>query len=131
MKIKFSHVIFLLIAISFHTIGCKKTIFDYRHKYIGEWDITIIRNFSYPYHETIDTSYYQGEIVYGDNDDDIEIIDVSYSGYFQFTVDKEGQLSCPNQDNPVGVINKKTLDFIIVLMSPGSHTTLNVNGQKK
>ena len=130
MKINLVRITFLLLTTLIFSIGCKKTIFDYRHKYIGEWDIVLIKDFWWATGETVDTSNYQGEILYGPSDDEIKINNVPYFCY-QFTVDKDGQLSCPNQHNPIGTIDKKSINFIVISMSPGSHTTLTVNGQKK
>lgn len=111
-------------------MGCKKTIFDYRHKYIGDWDITIVRTSWWAMNEEIDTTIYKAEISYGNDNDEIYINNTPYP-CLQFSVSKKGVLTCSNQKNPIGEISKKKIEFTYCYMSPGSHTTIKANGQKR
>ena len=62
----------------FLTLSCEKSVFDYRHKYIGEWDfITIGCYWSMSPYPTgwflRDTIYFHGEISYGDGKGELVI----------------------------------------------------------
>ena len=112
--------------------SCKKSVFNYRHKYIGKWSFTTIDNFwcASPNLCTIDTLVYQGVISYGDNDNEISVNNYSNCSYV-FEVDKRGQLSYPNQTNPVGNISNKTVNFVLEFDTPGSSQKFEINGKKK
>jgi len=91
MKIFFLIIILGLLIV----IGCEKEPFDYRNKYTGDWNFKVERteintdSIGYYYHDSLT---YEGQIKYGNNDDEIKI---EYSGdnSIILKIDKEGVLS--------------------------------------
>jgi hypothetical protein len=84
--------VFLIITILFS--GCEKTIFDYRHKYIGEWDFSVSEKW-----QTLDTTLnynkqynYHGEVSYGGNDDELEVQFNSRDSVIM-VIDRDGNLN--------------------------------------
>lgn len=76
-------------------ISCEKKLFDYRNRFIGDWEFKVERSeintdsIGYYYHDSLT---YSGQIKYGSNDDDLLI---EYTGENSITlkVDKENVLS--------------------------------------
>lgn len=127
MKIKFRHIIFFLLTSMFFFNSCKKSVFNYRHKYIGDWKFTNVSNFSSGLtYSTSDTTYDEGEVAYGDNENEIVI------GSLTFEIDENAKLSYPNNTNPVGeFLDKKTVTYTMHSYTAGSHLEYIVTGHKK
>ena len=89
-KLSYS-ILFGLIIIA----GCEKKPFDYRNKYIGDWEFNVERtefNIDSVGHYKHDSLTYLGEITYGGSGDEI-IINYTYNNSIALTIDKEGVLS--------------------------------------
>ena len=121
-----------LILILFSTLivfnSCRKTVFNYRHKYKGEWELTTIHSFwcAEPSLCKTDTTYETVKITFGDKKDEIKIGKASYR------IDKLGKLFDVNQDNYMGEFSdKNTVSFIFTYASPGSQNTYKTTGHKK
>ena len=76
-------------------LGCEKELFDYRNKFIGDWEFKVERSeintnsIGYSYHDSLS---YSGRIKYGDADDDL-FIQYSDENSITLKIDKENQLS--------------------------------------
>lgn len=84
----------LLLGLIF-IIGCKKEPFDYRNKFLGDWEFKVERtelntdSIGYYYH---DYFTYVGQIKYGSNDDEL-LIEYSDDNSIMLKIDKEDVLS--------------------------------------
>jgi len=86
---------FLLLAGSMLFFSsCKKSLFDYRHKYTGRWEFTTY----YSSYNWYDTSYngqtivYPGEIEYGEKDDEL-LIKYSDMHSVVISISHDGEIS--------------------------------------
>jgi hypothetical protein len=76
-------------------ISCNKKPFDYRNKYIGDWEFNIdITEFNtssvgYYYHDSLT---YMGQIKYGNEDDNL-LIEYSSNNSITLKIDKENILT--------------------------------------
>ena len=108
--------------------GCEKHPFDYRNKFIGDYDFSVHKNVWDVTGENIDTYYnYSGKISYGSGDhlvkinflDDAEIECWLFEdGSLRYII-KEGEFE-----------STKNVYFIIDYRSIGSGTIYNVSGKK-
>jgi hypothetical protein len=76
------------------TNSCEKSVFDYRHKYVGDWNFKVIGYYwsisPYPTGWTFqDTSYYSGEISYGEGNNEL-VITYKSGENVVVSIDKEG-----------------------------------------
>jgi len=84
-------VVFGLVIIN----GCKKKPFNYRNKYVGDWEFTVeitevnTDSLGYYYHDTIS---YVGEIYYGNEDDEL-LITYTDKNSITLKIDREEILS--------------------------------------
>ena len=124
MKFKLS-----IILLSICLLSCKKSVFNYRHKYIGNWVITTTYNlWAGPTIDTTVTSTYKGKITYGDDENEIIIHNFQNSS-LPITVYTDGGLYEVDQGK-CGLINKKTLTLVLKYYTPGSRTTYTITGKK-
>ena len=84
-----------IILISILLISCEKQLFDYRNKYIGNWEFNVsnsheVFNNTQGFHDTTITVIYHGEIRYGSEDRTILFQSKDYSQ--EFTIDKNGNI---------------------------------------
>ena len=93
---KKSNIVFPILILFVSIFGCKKNPFDYRTKYIGDWDFS----YSWSRWSPADSAtlsgitYSQGSIEYGDSSEIKVIRDFNTPGdYINFKVDREGNLS--------------------------------------
>jgi hypothetical protein len=93
---KKSNIVFPILILFVSIFGCKKNPFDYRTKYIGDWDFS----YSWSRWSPADSAtlsgitYSQGSIEYGDGSEIKDIRDFNTPGdYINFKVDREGDLS--------------------------------------
>jgi hypothetical protein len=64
----------IILFVCFIIGGCEKSIVDYRHKYVGDWNFKVISSFYIlDGTEWHDTSYYNGSISYGSNKSELSI----------------------------------------------------------
>lgn len=125
--LKFS-IIFLFVLI---IGGCEKSIFDYRHKYVGEWDFKVISAFymlnGQEFHDTV---FYHGLISYGSNKS--ELIVSFTSNYDQIiSVNKDGTI--PESWEVSGQFDDKK-HLTLILRTPqsslGMHGVTNITGNR-
>ena len=125
--------IFSLIVLISALIGCEKKLFDYRNKYLGDYQIT----YHYSYWQmggvTGDTTItYNGQINYGDKGK-IKI-DWYDGSEYEFEVSKDGGITKCNSS--LGTIDKNNfeLTFTDDLCSPGplgANYTISLTGAKQ
>jgi hypothetical protein len=113
--------------------GCEKKLFDYRNKYLGDYQITYHNSYVKNGGVTGDTTIvYVGEITYGDKGNiKIEFFDGSEE---EFEVSKKGEISKCN--SLLGEIDKKkfSLSFTDDLCVPGpmgANYTITLSGSKQ
>ncbi len=78
----------------FLTIGCEKSVFDYRHKYVGDWNFEVIEYqwCMYPYPSgwsQIDTIFYTGDISYGDEKSEL-LVNYKSNKSIVISINKDG-----------------------------------------
>jgi hypothetical protein len=121
-------IIFLFVLI---IGGCEKSIFDYRHKYVGDWDFKIISAvYMLNGQEFHDTAFYHGMISYGS--DKNELIVSFKSNYDQIlSVNKDGTIS-ESWEVSGQFDDKKHLTLILRTpqSSLGMHGVTNITGNR-
>ena len=126
----------LTLLITLLLSGCDKTIFDYRHKYIGDYEFKIVVS-CYPSctPPPCDTSYiYFGNIEYAEN---IDKVVIHYTdGYsIEPMVDHDGNISQHfghYQSDDLGkFINKNEIQFEVSYGGLGCRVFHTVKGVKK
>ena len=129
MKIKLPYIIFIFLLILFLSNSCRKSIFNYRYKYIDEWDFTTVCScVAPPNYDTSTTYFYHGTISWGENKNEIKI---NYYLNCHVTLVVENRtLIDPNQ-NEVGYIHGKKLSVTLKEWMPGSTYTTTISGVKK
>ena len=128
MKKRLHYIILILFLTVFVFNSCRKTIFNYRHKYKGNWELTTIHNFwcAEPSLCTTDTTYRTVKITYGDKKDEIKIGEASYR------IDNLGKIFDINQDKYLGEFSdQNTVSFSSTYASPGSQNSYIAKGHKK
>jgi hypothetical protein len=151
MKIKLP-VYFCLLIFIVPSSSCKKRLFDYRNKYLGNWDFTsaihyctkdILNGAILACYDTV--IKYTGEVRYitgASKSDEIDLhyISRSYSRYWGdgklgARVDKKGNLRHANPESGSSASgkfeNKKTVSFIRTYDGWGGAYTATVNGTRK
>jgi len=89
------HKIYWLLVFIAIIFSCNKKPFDYRNKYIGEWNFKVERtevntdSIGYYYHDTI--SYF-GKIKYGEQEDEL-LFEYTADNSITLKIDKEDELS--------------------------------------
>ena len=129
---KFVNILTVIVLIS-ALFGCKKKLFDYRNKYLGDYQIV----YQYSYWQmggvTGDTTInYIGQIKYGDKGN-IKI-DCYDGSEYEFEVSKDGEITKCNSS--LGTIDKNNfeLTFTDDLCSPGplgANYTITLTGNKQ
>jgi len=117
------------------TNSCEKSVFDYRHKYVGEWNFKVIGYYwsmnPYPTGWTFhDTIYYHGEISYGDEKSEL-IINYQSGENVIIAINKEGVIN--KSDEESGQFNDKEHVTIILRSSQsmlGAGYTKTITGWK-
>lgn len=134
MKIK-SRFIFLLLFSIFLNSGCKKNPFDYRTKYLGDyefvdswssWSMVGPSNSS-------GVNYSTGKVEYG-NDKTIRItLNSNNPTYFhEFDIDRDGNLSLQSGGGSIGKFqSRKKVSFSLTSGGLGGGGTDNITGTKK
>jgi hypothetical protein len=82
----------IIVLIVLTTAGCEKSIFDFRYKYVGDWDFKVISAvYLLNGQEFHDTVFYQGQISYGSNKNELHVI---YSTNFDqiISINKDGTI---------------------------------------
>ena len=131
MKKSVRFLIIGLILLNFLSNSCKKSIFNYRHKYVGEWNFTTIKHYwqgGYVY----DTTIYHGDISYGASDKEINIQYTSSSS-LTVGVNKDGSLY--NSGHINGSLSgnfedKNTLSLKLESSSAATTTRISINGTR-
>jgi hypothetical protein len=127
MKIKH---LFVLILMLFLFIGCKKSPFDYRTKYLGDYRFTIHKLAWYAGNTHIDTIYYyEGRIDYGNDDNTIAIYwrHENFADYPNLFEDASiGNYGCHGD-----FLSSTKVQFSSGYASSSSQLTYYVTGEKK
>ena len=124
-------IIFTLIIVF---SSCKKTkLFDYRNKYIGEYDFEIHRG-SFNMNDTTSsnsTVYYDGEILNGEGDSTLNII-YRKNSTTELYVSKDGELYRDSYYPTKGEFTDDgDVEFSFYSGGMGGGTTTSVKGTKK
>ncbi|HNW73582.1 MAG TPA: hypothetical protein PKN44_08145 [Bacteroidales bacterium] len=111
----------MILIFSILTNSCEKSVFDYRHKYVGEWNFKTIGYYwsmsPYPTGWTFqDTTYYSGEISYGDDKSELNINYKSGENVI-VSIDKEGVIDGTHEKS--GQFDDKE-HITLILSSPQS-----------
>lgn len=91
---KYKYIYWMLLAMII-IVSCKKKPFDYRNKFIDDWEFKVERtefntdSVGYYHHDSIT---YSGQIKYGANDDEL-LIEYSNNSSIVLKIDKENILS--------------------------------------
>jgi len=101
MKNKISTLFLILILLVF--ISCEKIIFDFRNKYLGNWEFDVsdrheVYNTAQGFHDTIILSIYHGKISYGSKHSAIKFQGEGFSQ--EFSIDKDGVIIPENDYGP-------------------------------
>lgn len=129
---KFVTILTAIVLITALT-GCEKKLFDYRNKYLGDYQITYYYSYWQMGGVTGDTTITNnGEVKYGDKGN-IKI-DWYDGSEYEFEVSKEGEITKCNYS--LGTIDKKnfSLSFTDDLCSPGplgANYTITLTGSKQ
>lgn len=115
-------------------ISCKKKPFNYRNKFLGDWEFKVERSEfntdSIGYHYN-DTLIYTGKIKYGSNDDEL-LIEYSNENSITIKIDKEDNLSgLPNAYCNGEFIGKDKIHLFLRWGGLGGGITHIVDGEKK
>lgn len=122
---------FLILAISLP--GCKRKLFDYRNKYLGNYQITYHYNYWEMGGVTKDTTItYNGEVRYGSKGE--VKIDWYDGSEYTFNVSKKGAVSKCNQS--IGTMDRKQFelsftDDVCGTGPMGANYTVTLNGDKE
>jgi hypothetical protein len=87
--------LFGLLIVSIIVFSCEKELFDYRNKFLGEWEFKVERtefntdSVGYYHHDSLT---YLGKIKYGNGDDDL-LIQYSSDNSIILKIDKDDKLS--------------------------------------
>jgi hypothetical protein len=129
MKIKFQYIIFVLSLTLILSNSCRKSIFNYRHKFIGNWYFTTIHSIYSPPGYPSDTSYYHGKISYSGTHD---AININYYLNTSISLGVDGKGNLYSGDKTIGKIeHRKKLTFSISSISPGATFTTTITGEKE
>jgi hypothetical protein len=115
--------------------GCEKHPFDYRNKYLGNYNFTVHETeWTYSLGTTLDTTYaYIGEVSYGSDENTVSI---SYTENYSATtvVNEDGSLKCYSGTGSIGFCgefeSKSTVAFDYSYGGLGGGATFNVYGEK-
>ena len=123
----FYFTIFLLIL-----VGCKKRPFDFRNKYLGEWDFTTEYGyFNMSDSTSFDTVYnYKGEVWYDEKGK--IIIEYREDNILEFEINKEGEITIDDYYDTRGEFSdKNNVSFYKQTGGLGGGTNQSVSGMKK
>jgi hypothetical protein len=76
-------------------VSCEKQLFDYRNKYLGNWEFEVsfsheVFNATQGFHDTTEINTYSGEIKFGSGNNKIYFESQNYTN--EFTIDKSGDI---------------------------------------
>ena len=118
--------------ISLILFGCKKKPFDYRNKFIGDWNFKVNTssfNTTTNYFHS-DSLYYIGEIKYGDHKDEL-FIQYTSTNSLTLKIDKDDKLSdFPTQHSNGEFENKNKLKIYLKSGGLGGGSSQLINGIK-
>jgi hypothetical protein len=96
-KMRNRHQILILFAIisTLILVSCEKQLFDYRNKYLSNWEFEVsynheVFNATQGFHDTTEINTYLGEIKYGSENNKISFESQNYTK--EFTIDKSGNV---------------------------------------
>lgn len=125
--------IFLLASFCVAFLGCKKNPFDFRSKFIGDYNFQIQASSYYgvgPYFSSHDTTYsIDGNIVCGSENDKISISFANQNGSSEFTIYEDGTIEDGNCSGEFE--STHTVKYSCFWGSPGAGTYETVTGKKK
>jgi hypothetical protein len=125
--LKFSMIILFVLIIG----GCEKSIFDYRHKYVGDWEFKVIwAVYMLSGQEFHDTVFYHGLISYGNNESELIVSFTSNCDQI-ISVNKDGTI--PESWEVSGQFDDKK-HLTLILRSPqsslGRQDVTNITGNR-
>ncbi len=122
----------LFVAFFAGFFACKKA--DYRDVYIGNWIFDVVYteiNTDSIGHYYSENYNYDGEVVYGEADDEV-LIKYADNHFVQLTLEPDGELSnFPTHYCSGRFVNTDSLSLFIKTGGLGGGTTLRINGCKK
>jgi hypothetical protein len=129
--LKYGIMLTLFLTIIF---SCKKEDTDYRDTYIGTWDFIVDRtelntdSIGYYYHDSVN---YEGEIVYGELDNEI-LIKYTTENSITLTIEENGELSdFPTHYCGGEFLSRDSLHLYLRWGGIGGGTTHQIEGLKK
>jgi len=135
MRIKSFLKLIVILTSTFIFYNCEKSIFDYRHKYVGEWKFTTIQT-DFHIDDTvgvykIDTVYYNGSINYGEEREDL-YIHYTKDRSLNLSVDKNGKLYNSSINYGEGEFESKEKVCIRIKTGGlGAWTKYDITGKKQ
>lgn len=90
--ISMKRILFLVITLLLFA-GCRKNIFDYRNKYLGDYKFTIQSSAYGPCGYSANNETYDGKIIAGTQDDQIIIYYLSNGSSATVAIDHDGKLT--------------------------------------
>lgn len=123
----------IFIFFCFSILSCKKTPFDYRNKFTGNYNFTIQEHsvygiFPVTVHDTTYTN--EGKIEIGSDENDVLISPQNIS--LQATIYEDGTLSGYYNNNGKGEFSStKEMKYTFGNYSPGGSTTFTITGTKE
>lgn len=115
-------------------LGCEKQPFDYRNKYLGEWEFNVSRselNTDSIGHYESDALIYVGEIAYGDAEDEL-LIKYTENNSVTLKISEEGKLSDPASNYSDGKFeSRKKLHLYLRWGGLGGGIKHVIDGEKK
>jgi len=126
-------IYWLLLGLLIFT-NCKKEPFNYRNKFLGEWEFKVDRtefntdSVGYYYHDSLT---FFGKIKYGTNDDEI-LIEYSNDNSIMLKIDKENILSnFPSHYCNGEFDGKEKIHLYLRWGGLGGGVTHTIDGEKK
>jgi hypothetical protein len=128
---KYIYLIFLCLVLH----GCKKNIFDYRDKYLGDYVFSVHKIAFYVTDSSSESTFsYNGKIVYGSGDDGFAI-HFAQDNMVEITIYEDGTFNgciCSHYETIRGEFaSTKQVSFIYDINGLGSVVNYYVTGCKK
>jgi hypothetical protein len=123
--------IIIIFICSFLVLGCKKNPFDFRTKFLGTYHFSVHEKYYSSGSGIKDTTYYfDGEINYGDNENDINIPFLNST--LKANVYEDGTIEGYWDNNGKGeFVSTKKVKYKYGAQSPGGGTTRIITGERK
>ena len=111
-------------------LGCKKHLFDYRTKYVGEYDFIIHENSAIYTRGGTDTTYFSKGKIWYDTDKKSILISAQTLN-FRATVFEDGTLEGLDNNGGGEFLSKKEVAYSRSWGSPAARMAWDLKGEKK